>query len=180
MVNFCYYLLMRRSDKQITDLTEIENLLRTAELCHLSMVDEGKPYGVPLNFGYAIGALYFHSAPEGRKIDILRKNPEVCFSIIARHELVRGERACSWTAKFSSVIGTGRAEIISDRAGKEEGLAILMGQYSKEEYDFSDENLDGIVVVKVEIEAVTGKSSDAATRGRGDTVTRRHGEGVDV
>ena len=150
---------MRRSDKQIKDLKEIENLIRSAELCHLSMVDDGKPYVVPMNFGYTDGALYFHSAPEGRKIDILRKNPDVCFSIISRNILVKGEKACSWTAKYTSVIGTGKASIVDDRAGKEEGLSNLMKQYSEEDYDFSGENLDGIVIIKVEVEEMTGKSS---------------------
>ena len=150
---------MRRSDKQITDPAELESLLSSSELCHLSMVDDGKPYVVPMNFGYTDGPLYFHSAPEGRKIDILRKNPDVCFSIIARNILVKGEKACSWTAKYTSVIGTGRASIVDDRAGKEEGLSILMKQYSDEDYDFSGENLDGIVIIKVEVEEMTGKSS---------------------
>jgi len=154
---------MRRSDKQITDLTELESLLSTADLCHLSMVDEGRPYVVPMNFGYEDSALYFHSAPEGRKIDVLRKSPDVCFSIIGRYDLVSGESACSWTAKFSSVIGTGIATIISDRTVKEQGLKVLMAQYSDEEYDFSNENLDGVVVIRVEIESMTGKSSDPKT-----------------
>ena len=150
---------MRRRDKQITDIIELEIILCSSELCLLSMVDDGKPYCVPLNFGYVNGALYFHSAPEGRKIDILRSNPEVGFTIISRHELVMNERVCSWTAKFTSVIGTGKAEIITDRAGKEKGLAVLMGQYSNEEYDFSGENLDGLVIIKVTIEEMTGKSN---------------------
>ena len=150
---------MRRSDKQITELKEIESLLRNSEICHLSMVDDGKPYLVPMNFGYENGALYFHSAPEGRKIDILGKNPDVCFSVIARNILVKGEKACSWSAKFSSVTGTGRASIVDDRAGKEEGLSILMKQYSDEDYDFSGENLNGIVIIRVEVVEMTGKSS---------------------
>jgi nitroimidazol reductase NimA-like FMN-containing flavoprotein (pyridoxamine 5'-phosphate oxidase superfamily) len=150
---------MRRREKQITDIIELEIILCSAELCLLTMVDKGKPYGVPLNFGYANGALYFHSAPEGRKIDILRNNPAVGFTIISRHEIVMNERVCSWTAKFTSVIGAGKAQIITDRADKEKGLAVLMGQYSSEEYDFSGENLDGIVIIKVTIEEMTGKSN---------------------
>jgi nitroimidazol reductase NimA-like FMN-containing flavoprotein (pyridoxamine 5'-phosphate oxidase superfamily) len=150
---------MRRSDKQITDPAEIEALLRSAELCHLSMVNDGKPYVVPMNFGYANGALYFHSAPEGRKIDVMRKNPDVCFSVIGKYDLKTGEKACSWTAKYSSVIGTGKASILEDRVEKEKGLAILMAQYSKDEFDFTDENLDGVVVIKVEVQEMTGKSS---------------------
>jgi nitroimidazol reductase NimA-like FMN-containing flavoprotein (pyridoxamine 5'-phosphate oxidase superfamily) len=150
---------MRRSDRQLTDPFELEAILRSAQVCHLSMVDGTKPYVVPLNYGYEDGALYFHSAPEGRKINVLKKNPDVCFSIVARHEIVVNERACSWTAEFSSVTGTGKAEILIDRAEKEKGLAVLMSQYSDEKYDFSDEDLDGVDVIKVEIEEMTGKKS---------------------
>ncbi len=155
---------MRRSDRQIIDHAEIESIILSASLCHLSMVDDGRPYVVPLNFGYADGALYFHSAPEGRKIDILKKNPAVCFSVVGKYELVTNERACSWTAEFRSVTGTGKAAILTGRAGKEEGLTVLMGQHSKENFDFSDEDLEGVVVIKVEIESLTGKSSDTGTR----------------
>lgn len=150
---------MRRSDKQITDPAELETILRSSEICHLSMVDDGKPYVVPMNFGYENSALYFHSAPEGRKIDVLESNPHVCFSIIARNILVKGEKACSWTAKYTSVIGTGKAFIVDDRAGKEEGLSILMKQYSDEDYKFSGENLDGVVIIRVEVVEMTGKRS---------------------
>ncbi len=150
---------MRRSDRQITDISEIEQILNSAQLCHLSMVDNGKPYVVPLNFGYESGALYFHSAPEGRKIDVIRKNHEVCFNIIGRYDLVTGESACSWSARYTSVTGTGKAEIIADREGKERGLKALMAQYTEDKYDFSDEDLDGMVVIKVEIEKMEGKKS---------------------
>ena len=160
---------MRRSDRQITCPAELESVLSSASLCHLSVVDDGKPYIVPMNFGYADRALYFHSAPEGRKIDILRKNPEVCFNVISRYDLVPGERACSWSTQYSSVTGTGKAEIITDREEKEKGLAVLMRQYSEEEFDFSEEKLDGAVVIRVEIATVMGKSSDTETRRYGDT-----------
>jgi hypothetical protein len=150
---------MRRSDKQITDIADLEAILHSAQICHLSMVDEGKPYVVPLNFGYENNTLYFHSAPEGRKIDVLKKNPDVCFSIVARHELVVSERACSWTAEFSSVTGTGKAEILTDREEVEKGLTILMQQYSDEDYDFSGEDLSEVIVIKVDIQEMTGKES---------------------
>jgi len=151
---------MRRSDKQITDSTGIEAILRNSEICHLAMVDDGKPYVVPMNFGYADRALFFHSAPEGRKINVIEKNPDVCFSIIDRNDLVKGEKACSWTAKYSSVIGTGTAAVIRDKSEKEKGMSILMKQYSDREFDFSEVDLSDVVVIRVEVETLIGKSSD--------------------
>lgn len=152
---------MRRSEKQITDPKEIEAILRSGRVCFLCMVDDGKPYVVPLNFGYDKGSLYFHSAPEGRKIDILRKNSDVCFSIVARHNLVRSEKACSWTAEYSSVTGNGHAAILTDEEAIRSGLNILMGQYSEEGYEFNREDLDGVVIIRVEILEMTGKSNGA-------------------
>jgi nitroimidazol reductase NimA-like FMN-containing flavoprotein (pyridoxamine 5'-phosphate oxidase superfamily) len=155
---------MRRSDKQLTDIAEIEAVIRSSEICHLAMVDDGKPYVVPMNFGYENGALYFHSAPEGRKIDALEKNPDVCFSIIGRNDLVTGEKACSWTAKYTSVTGTGKGEVLRDTEEKEKGMSILMSQYSDREFDFSEVDLTGVVVIKIAINEMTGKSSDAGKR----------------
>jgi nitroimidazol reductase NimA-like FMN-containing flavoprotein (pyridoxamine 5'-phosphate oxidase superfamily) len=150
---------MRRSDRHVTDTAELESIIHSGELCFLSMVDEGRPYLVPMNFGYGNGTLYFHSAPEGRKIEILTKNPDVCFSIVARHSLVRSEKACSWSTEYSSVTGTGRAAVLSDPEEIRRGLKVLMGQYSNGEYDFDEMQLRDVVVIKVEIEEVEGKKS---------------------
>lgn len=150
---------MRRSDKQIVDRVEIERILRSASLCHLAMVDNGQPYVVPMNFGYTNGVLYFHSAPEGRKIDVIRRNPEVSFNVIGSYDLVAGENACAYSARYTSVTGTGKAAILRDIEGKKKGLAVLMTQYSDENYDFPGINLEGIVIIRVEIQEMEGKSS---------------------
>ena len=160
---------MRRNDKKIESPAELSELLRSGEVCHLSMVDDGMPYVIPLNYGYqeggyleggsANGALYFHSAPEGRKIQILRENPEVCFCVVADHQLIEGVKACSWSASYRSVIGTGKATIITEPTEKDEGLKILMAQYSDREYEFSDSDLERVVVIRVEIEEMSGKKS---------------------
>ena len=82
---------MRRSDREITDLGEILSIINDCKVIHLAMVDDGEPYLLPLNFGYACegGAFSFfcHSAREGRKLDILRKNPTVAFEMDCRGAL---------------------------------------------------------------------------------------------
>ena len=164
---------MRRKDKIIESQEELIDILRRGEICYLSMVDDGKPYVVPLNFGYWDDALFFHSAPEGRKIDVLGKNPEICFTVVSHYRLARGEKACSWTAEFRSIIGTGKARILTGPEDKKKGLAILMGQYSDRKYDFPGIDLENVVVIRVEIETLRGKSSDAKTQRHGDTEKNR-------
>ncbi len=103
---------MRRKEKQITDTERIKQLLEQAQVCRLAMVDQGHPYVVPLNFGYRDGSLYFHSALEGRKINVLKANPHVCFEVDELEKINRAAQACDWGVSFRSVIGTGTARIL--------------------------------------------------------------------
>ena len=74
---------MRRSDKEITERSEMDEILGRASICHLGLNDGGECYVVPVNYGYDGGCLYVHSAREGRKIDILRADKRVSFTVYA-------------------------------------------------------------------------------------------------
>lgn len=63
---------MRRSDKQIKDGKIIEKILEEAIVYRLAICDDGKPYIIPLNFGFKNNHLYFNSASPGSKIEILK------------------------------------------------------------------------------------------------------------
>ncbi len=100
---------MRRIDREIDGIEAIESIIRQAAVCHLGLCDEGSPYVVPLCFGYEDGHLYFHSAQEGRKLEILRKNDRVCFEMDIDQVLVRSEEPFRCSMKYRCVIGSGRA-----------------------------------------------------------------------
>lgn len=126
---------MRRSDREITDKVEITAILSRCDVCHLALIDTGKPYVVPLNFGFEwegdFPVLYFHCASAGRKLDIIRRGGEACFVADTDHELVSGEQGCDWGMKYSSVMGTGTVEIVEDVPTKKKALDLLMFQYTK-------------------------------------------------
>jgi nitroimidazol reductase NimA-like FMN-containing flavoprotein (pyridoxamine 5'-phosphate oxidase superfamily) len=65
---------------------------RSATVCHLGLADGGEPYVVPVNFGYANDCLYFHSAQSGHKIDLLKRNPRVCFEIDTDLQILKTEK----------------------------------------------------------------------------------------
>ena len=75
---------MRRKDKEITSRAVIDEILGRAVVCRLALNDEGSPHIVPVNFGYAGNTLYFHSAPSGRKIDLILGEPRATFEEIGR------------------------------------------------------------------------------------------------
>jgi len=149
---------MRRAEKEITDPHIIAEILATATVCRLAMVDDGEPYVVPVNFGYRDHALYVHSAATGRKIDILKRNSRVCFEIESAATITKHAEPCHWGTRARSLIGYGRAEIITDRTEKQRGLDIIMAHHGKVDANAYDEKqLKAVVILRIAIERVTGK-----------------------
>jgi nitroimidazol reductase NimA-like FMN-containing flavoprotein (pyridoxamine 5'-phosphate oxidase superfamily) len=151
---------MRRKDKEIKDEELIEAILRRASICRIALSENDLPYIVPLCFGHKDDFLYLHSAKEGRKIDMIRKNNNVCFEIEIDTELVAGENPCKWTMKYYSIIGFGKAFLVEDTEEKREALDIISEHYSgKSSSEFPETALHNVVVIKVKIESMTGKKS---------------------
>jgi nitroimidazol reductase NimA-like FMN-containing flavoprotein (pyridoxamine 5'-phosphate oxidase superfamily) len=151
---------LRRKEKEITDIKEIEFIIQQSQVCRLALADEGLPYIVPLCFGYKNKMLYFHSAKEGQKIDILRRNRQVCFEFDIDARVRSGKTACAWGMGYKSVIGYGTASLVEDPEEKQKALDIIMRQYSEGEFEYSAKNLAEMLVIKVVISAMTGKKSN--------------------
>ena len=150
---------MRRKDKEITDQSEIEAIIAQSLVCRLAMADENGPYIVPLCFGYHKNTLYFHSAVRGKKIDILRNNPRVCFEFDSDCEIQSGETACKFGMKYRSVIGFGTAIFIDDPNDKRKALDVITANYTDGQFTYTDEVIRKTAVIKVDIDTLTGKSS---------------------
>ena len=150
---------MLRKDKQINDASVINDILNSAAVCRLGLCEDNQPYVVPLCFGYKDKALYFHCSRQGKKLDILRKNSNVCFEIDINNELVKADKACDWGMKYKSVIGFGKAVFIEDIESKRKALDVIMQQYSEGTFEYPEKAIKDIVVIKIEIESMTGKQS---------------------
>lgn len=149
---------MRRTDREITDQTWMETVLHDAVYLTFALCDGGEPYAVPMNFVYDGGALYVHSAREGRKIDILGKNPSVGFSVVVGAELTSDEVPCQWDMRYRSVNGAGTAEAVEEPAKKARALNLLMAKYSgRGDHVFTEKQLAGVAVFRIGIDALTGK-----------------------
>jgi len=148
---------MRRKDQEINDIGAIEDIIRKGQVCRLALSENERPYIVPLCFGYKDNNLYFHTALEGKKIDILRKNNNVCFEIDIDQELVKGKKACNCSMKYRSVIGFGKAELIEDIDSKRKAFNIIMQNYLEGFFKYPEESIQNTVIIKVEIESMTGK-----------------------
>ncbi len=154
---------MRRKDREITDGNEVVAIVMKNKTCHIAMVDDGMPYVVPMSYGCGFEngrlTLYFHSAKEGRKIDILHKNPTVCFDICVEKEItIDSENSCHSGRFYESVIGFGHVEFIEDVQEKCNALSRLMHTQSNGgHFTFDEKAASSVCVFKIVVEELTGK-----------------------
>jgi hypothetical protein len=153
---------MRRTDREIINREEIESVIMAADVCRIAFAVDNEPYIVTMNFGYSGGSspeLYFHCAPAGRKLDMLRKNNFVCFEMDTDHVLYRGEKGCDWGMKFRSVVGYGRLYIIEGEAERKRALDHIMVHYGGSgSYEYSGSVMDSTTLLRLEITSLTGKT----------------------
>lgn len=150
---------MRKKEKEITNRSEIESIIQQSLVCRLAMSDGDTPYIVPLCFGYQDNVIYVHGSLKGRKIDILKKNRNVCFEFDINTAIVEAENACGWSMKYQSVIGFGKASVLEDPSDKRKALHVIMSQYSDRPFRFPENSIHGTAVLKIEIASMTGKQS---------------------
>ncbi|MBI5248527.1 MAG: pyridoxamine 5'-phosphate oxidase family protein, partial [Desulfomonile tiedjei] len=149
---------MRKHKQEITDRAILESILDKAEVCRLGLCEDGMPYVVPICFGYEDNCIYVHSAGEGRKIDIIKRNNNVCFEAEADVEVIAGEDACKWSMRYLSVIGFGKAFMVNDFDDKIRGLNAIMRHYSGlSEHIYNEAATKLATIIKIEIESMTGK-----------------------
>lgn len=154
---------MRRKDREITDLQVIREIINNISCCRLGFYDDGEVYIVPMNFGVVYSkedkiTLYFHSAKEGRKIELISKSSSVGFEMDTNYKLKSAEIACDCTASFESIIGTGVVSFVEERIEKERGLNAIMYQSTKKgDWKYNDKMLDRVCVFKVQVTKISCK-----------------------
>jgi nitroimidazol reductase NimA-like FMN-containing flavoprotein (pyridoxamine 5'-phosphate oxidase superfamily) len=150
---------MRRKEKEIKEIAAIEDILSRASVCRLGLCEDNRPYVVPVCFGYKDNALYIHCGPAGKKLEMLRKNNNICFEVDIDNKLVKGAKPCDWGMKYKSVIGFGKAVFVEDIVSKRKALDIIMRQFSANTFEYPEETIRKTTIIKVEIESMTGKQS---------------------
>jgi len=150
---------MRRQEKEITDINEIESIIKQSSVCRLALCDDDMPYIIPMCFGLDGDKLYFHSATEGYKLNLIRRNPKVCFEFDIDVELMPNENSCSIGMKYRSIIGHGTAILVNDADEIVSGLNAIVQQYGGEPTPYPEKVLQMVTVIRVNIENITGKKS---------------------
>ena len=156
---------MRRKDREVTDPMRIADIISRCTCCRIGFYDDGEVYILPLNFGYMAKdntyVFYFHGAKEGRKMDLIHKNPKVGFEMdtdFAVYAKEKSDAACNYTARFQSIIGNGIVSMVSELEEKKLGLSLLMEHNAgKQEWNFDEKRVNAVAVFKLEVTKMSCK-----------------------
>lgn len=155
---------MTRREREITDKNKLDQILNNCLYLHLGLVDDGKPYVVPMNYGVARDdadghyILYLHSGHTGRKLDIIKKNSECCFTMELYAEPFEGKMACQYGMTYECLMGTGKISFVDDPVEKDLGLRTIMKtQTGRDDFTFDEKMTSIVTVMRIDVEELTGK-----------------------
>ena len=152
---------MTKRELQITDENQIRAILDTAKVVHVGLCVDNEPYVVPMNYGYTMeeGKLvfYLHSATKGRKLDMLRKNPNVFIELDCDRQPFEGEKPCQYGLSYSSLMGRGTARIIEGVEEKIEAMKFLMKTQTKKDFEFNERLVSIVAVIRIDVTEYTAK-----------------------
>ncbi len=151
---------MRRGDKEVTDQHLIHEILSNNYICRIALSDGKIPYLIPMNYGYSDHSFYLHTAMEGRKLDVIQRNNNVCVEVSDSIEIVGSKKACSYGTRYRSVICAGKVYLLKDIEQKIRGLKLIMQQHTGSlDWEISESAVSNVIVLKIDIDCFTGKIS---------------------
>jgi hypothetical protein len=148
---------MRRKEREITDRAEINVILRSSKVMYLGLADQEFPFVVPVFFAYDGTSIFFHSASAGTKIEILKRNPKVCFVVSVDQGFIESGKACDFEAKHRTVIGFGIANFLEDDAEKISALDQIVALFSDQHFEYPKSNLRHTTVIRIDVHSLKGK-----------------------
>ena len=152
---------MTKREFKITDEGEIRRILDTAKVLRLGIAVDNVPHIVPLNYGYTLEngrlVLYMHSAVNGNKLELLRKNPNVCFELDCDNVPFEGQVACQYGLSYSAISGRGRAVLVEDVAEKMAAMSILMKTQTGKDFTFNERLVSIVAVIRVDVTEYAAK-----------------------
>ena len=152
---------LTKREARVTDPAQIAHILDTAKVLHLGLAVNDEPYVVPMNYGYIMEdgnlTLYLHSAVKGKKLDMIRENPRVFFSIDCDRMPFEGRVPCQYGLVYSSIMGRGMARIVEDVEEKKKAMTLLMKTQTGKDFSFEDRLVSIVAVIRIDVEEYTAK-----------------------
>lgn len=149
---------VRRKDREITDPSELQHLLKCTKYVTVAFCMENEPYLVSLNHGYdeTRKCLYFHCAPEGKKLVFLKANNKVWGQAVLDFGVTD---ECDYA--YTSVQFSGKIHLIDDLVEKQHAIEVLVRQVSLNPEaklaKIKPEKLEKTTIGRIDIDYMSGK-----------------------
>lgn len=149
---------MRRKDREQSKEFAI-NLLDKCEYAILSTSGaDGMPYAIPVSPVMCGDFIYIHCAPEGRKLDNIKFNKNVCLVCVGKTKLLPDE----YSTEYESAVTFGECEIVQSEDEKIFALRKLCEKYAPNNMDAFDaaitRSLHRTCICKISIREISGKA----------------------
>ena len=152
---------MTKRELEIMDPAQIRRILDTAGVVRVGLAVNNEPYIVPMNYGYTMEegklTLYLHSGLKGKKLDMIRANPNVFVEMDCDQVPFVGKVPCQYGLSYSSIMGRGTAHIVEDVEEKKQAMSILMKTQTGKDFTFEDRLVSIVAVIRVDVEEYTAK-----------------------
>jgi nitroimidazol reductase NimA-like FMN-containing flavoprotein (pyridoxamine 5'-phosphate oxidase superfamily) len=137
---------------------EMERILLRETIGYLGLSNDGDIYVVPLNYGYVEGKILFHCALTGKKLDYIRANPRVCFSVGRQSGAIqRHAEGNPCHIDSESVVCYGTARIVEDLQERQVVLNAFNHCFRPGAQEITLESAEGCAAVEIRIREMTGR-----------------------
>jgi len=124
----------------------------------LSMSAGNEPYALPLNHAFVDGRFYFHCASDGRKLDVLERNPRATY-VISKYYGDSAElaKALRCHGDWESVVAHGTARVVAEDRELIAGMKTYMAYYGHGDYEHGEDLLGRTKMIILEVEGMTAR-----------------------
>jgi len=150
---------MRRQEKQLPE-DKSQEILSEGEYGILSTIGEdGYPYGIPMNYVFLNNRIYLHCAKEGKKLENIRYNNKVSFTVVGDYQL----KPADFTSSYKSIIAIGKANFVKGEEKKEvlqEFILKFSPDFKEKGFNYIDQAIEKTTIIEIVIEDLKGKMNE--------------------
>jgi nitroimidazol reductase NimA-like FMN-containing flavoprotein (pyridoxamine 5'-phosphate oxidase superfamily) len=149
---------VRRKDREITDRGTLKKVLKSTKYVTIALCMDNEPYLVSLSHGYdeEKNCLYFHCAPEGKKLVYAKSNNKVWGQAVQDYGVTN---ECDYA--YISIHFSGKLVMIDDLNEKQHAIEVMVRQLSPNPEaklaKIKPEKLASTSMGRIDIECMTGK-----------------------
>lgn len=150
--------VVRKKKNEISQ-DEAKNLLCSSRRGVLAVNgDDGYPYAIPINYLYdeENNKIIFHGAKAGHKVDSIKKNDKICFTVFGNETIMEE----NWAPYLQSVVVFGRCHLVENRDDTVRLVKKFAFKYYPNEDMVNEEIANsgkGVQMFEIEIEHLSGK-----------------------